>query len=135
MGVGTLGVISWAEQAHTRPIAHAMGVVTFSLYALFFSIATKDERRTVFSLDTFSDKTFNICTGVSVLTLILSTVLGPFQDFLEMTALDVQQWLICTAVALSIIVASEIRKAIRRRRAAGAAPAGPPMPAPTADAS
>jgi len=135
MGVGTLGVISWAEQAHTRPIAHAMGVVTFSLYALFFSIATKDERRTVFSLDTFSDKTFNICTGVSVLTLILSTVLGPFQDFLEMTALDVQQWLICTAVALSIIVASEIRKAIRRRRATGAAPAGPPVPSPTADAS
>jgi P-type Ca2+ transporter type 2C len=63
MGVGTLGVISWAEQAHTRPIAHTMGVVTFSLFALFFSIATKDERRTVFSLDTFSDKTFNIATG------------------------------------------------------------------------
>jgi len=53
-----------------------MGVVTFSLHALFFSIATKDERRTVFSLDTFSDKTFNICTGVSVLTLILSTPWG-----------------------------------------------------------
>ena len=135
MGVGTLGVISWAEQVRTEAIAHTMGVVTFSLYALFFSIATKDERRTVFSLDTFADKTFNICTGVSVLTLILSTVLGPFQDFLEMTALDVQQWLICTAVALSIIVASEIRKAIRRRRATGAAPAGPPVPSPTADAS
>jgi hypothetical protein len=27
MGVGTLGVISWAEQAHTREIAHTMGVV------------------------------------------------------------------------------------------------------------
>jgi Ca2+-transporting ATPase len=26
MGVGTLGVISWAEQAHTREIAHTMGV-------------------------------------------------------------------------------------------------------------
>jgi len=32
-----------------------------------------------------------------------------------MTGLDVQQWLICTAVALSIIVASEIRKAVKRR--------------------
>ena len=115
MGVGTLGVISWAEQAHTRPIAHTMGAVTFSLYALFFSIATRDERRTVFSLDTFSDKTFNIATGVSVLTLILSTVLGPFQKLLKTTALDLRQWLICTGVALTIIVASEIRKAIRRR--------------------
>ena len=52
MGVGTLGVLSWAEQARTLVIAHTMGVVTFSLYTLFFSIATKDERRTAFSLDT-----------------------------------------------------------------------------------
>ena len=115
VGAGTLGVLSWAEQVHTEAIAHTMGVVTFSLYALFFSIATKDERRTVFTLDTFSDKTFNIATGVSVLTLFLATVFGPFQAFLKMTHLDVQQWLICTAVALSIIVAAEIQKAIRRR--------------------
>jgi len=135
MGVGTLGVLTWAEQVRTEAIAHTMGVVTFSLYALFFSMATKDERRTVFSLDTFSDKTFNICTGVSVLTLILSTVLGPFQKFLQMTSLDIQQWLICTAVALSIIVASEIRKAVRRRRAAGAAVARPPVSSPAAGVS
>jgi cation transport ATPase-like protein len=53
----------------------------------------------------------DIATGVSVLTLILATVLGPFQKLLSMTSLDIQQWLICTAVALSIIVVSEIRKA------------------------
>ena len=121
MGAGTLGVLSWAEQNRTPAIAHTMGVVTFSLYALFFSIATKDERRTVFSLDTFSDKTFNIATGVSVLTLILTTVLGPLQQFLETTSLNIQQWAICTGTALSIIVVSEIRKAIRRRAAAAGA--------------
>ena len=119
MGAGTLGVLSWAEQNRAPAIAHTMGVVTFSLFALFFSIATKDERRTAFSLDTFSDKTFNIATGVSVLTLILTTVLGPLQQFLETTSLNIQQWAICTGAALSIIVVSEIRKAIRRR-AAGA---------------
>jgi Ca2+-transporting ATPase len=134
MGVGTLGVLSWAEQVRTEAIAHTMGVVTFSLFALFFSIATKDERRTVFSLDTLSDKTFNIATGVSVLTLILTTVLGPLQKFLKTTSLDIQQWLICTAAALSIIVASEIRTAIRQRRAAETAPAEPPVPPPAAAA-
>ena len=100
-----------------------MGVVTFSLYALFFSIATKDERKTVFSLDTVADKTFNIVTGVSVATLFLATVFGPFEAFLKTTHLDVRQWLICTAVALSIIVASEIRKAIRRRTGHESVPA------------
>jgi Ca2+-transporting ATPase len=115
IGVGTLGVTSWAEQAHTDVIAHTMGVVTFSLYALFFSISAKDERRTVFTLDTFADKTFLIATGASVATLFLATVFGPFQAFLTTTNLDIQQWLICTAVALSIIVVSEIRKAILHR--------------------
>ncbi len=75
-----------------------------------------------FSLDTFSDRTFNLATVASVLTLILATVLGPLQKLLETTSLDVQQWLICICVALSIIVVSEVRKAIRRRTA-GPAPA------------
>jgi Ca2+-transporting ATPase len=91
-----------------------MAVVTFSLYALFFSIVTKDERRTAFSLDTFADNTFLIWTGVSILTLILATVLGPLQTFLKTTSLDGRQWLICTGVALTIVAASEIRKAVRR---------------------
>ena len=110
MGAGTLGVISWAEQAHTQAIAHTMGVVTFSLYALFFSIETRDERRTAFSLDTFSDSKFVIATGVSILTLLLTTVFGPLQAFLKTTSLDVRQWLICLAVALSIVVVSEIQQ-------------------------
>src|SRR5499427_1578074 len=128
MGAGTLGVASWAEQERSAAIAHSMGLVTFSLFSLFFSITTRDEWQTAFSLDTFSDRTFNLATVASVLTLILATVLGPLQKLLETTSLDVQQWLICACVALSIIVVSEIRKAIRRR-AAGPVPAGTESPA------
>jgi Ca2+-transporting ATPase len=115
MGAGTLGVISWAEHAHTRELAHTMGMVTFSLYALLFSFCTRDERRTVFSLDTFGDAKFLIATGVSVVTLLLSTLFGPLQALLATTTLDVRQWLSCLAVALSIVVVSEIGKAVRRR--------------------
>jgi Ca2+-transporting ATPase len=127
MGAGTLGVASWAEQERTAVVAHTMALVTFSLSTLFFSITTRDERRTVFSLDTFSDRTFNIATIASVLTLILATVLGPLQSLLETTSLDVQQWLICICVGLAIVVVSEIRKVIRRRDA-GPAAAGPESP-------
>ena len=56
--VGTLGVISWADQVHGLAIARTMGMVTFALFMLFFSIESKDERDSAFSLDTFSDKTF-----------------------------------------------------------------------------
>jgi Ca2+-transporting ATPase len=125
MAVGTLSVISWAEQAHGLAIARTMGMVTFALFVLFFSIESKDQRDSAFSLDTFSDKMFVITTSGSFVLLILSTVLGIFQTVMKTVRLDVRQWLICTAVALSMVAAAEIRKAVLRQTAAKAIhPAG-----------
>jgi len=115
--VGTLGVVSWAQQADTLTIARTMGVVVFSLLNLFFSIEAKDERESAFSLSTFSDRTFILTAGVSLFLLVMATVLGPFQAILKTTELDVYKWLLCVAVALSIVVVSEIRKAVLRRTA------------------
>jgi Ca2+-transporting ATPase len=95
-----------------------MGVVTFSLASLLFSLATRDESRTVFSLDALSDKTFVRSTALSVLTLILTTVLGPLQAFLGTVALDTGQWLVCVGAALPVLIASEVRVLVRRRRGA-----------------
>ena len=125
MAVGTLSVISWAEQVHGLAIARTMGMVTFALFVLFFSIESKDQRDSAFSLDTFSDKTFVITTSGSFVLLVLSTVLGIFQTVMKTVRLDVRQWLICAAVALSIVAAAEIRKAVLRQTAAKAIhPAG-----------
>jgi len=112
-----------------------MGVVTFSLLNLFFSVEAKDERQSAFSLDIFLDRTFIITTGLSFFLLVICTVLLPFQTILETTTLDVRQWLICTGVALSVIVAAEIRKTVRRRTAPKAATADQSMPRPAATAS
>jgi Ca2+-transporting ATPase len=130
-GAGTLGVISWADHAHGLAIARTMGMVTFALFSLFFSIESKDERDSAFSLDTFSDKTFLITTSGSFVLLILSTVLSIFHTVLKTVQLDVRQWLICTAVALSIVVAAEIRKAMLRQTPVKAIPpAGATAPEP-----
>ena len=118
MTTGSLGVINWADQAHGLAIARTMGMVTFALFLLFFSIESKDERDSAFSLDTFSDKTFRITTGGSFVLLVLSTVLGIFHTVLHTVTLDVLQWLICAAVALSVVVGAEIRKAVLQRTAA-----------------
>lgn len=64
------------------------------------------------NFDMLSDRTFLTATGVSVVVLFLAPVFGPFQAFLKTTNLDIQQWLGCAAIALSIIAASEIRKAM-----------------------
>ena len=118
IGAATLGVITWAESAFDRPVALTMGVVTFSLASLLFSLATRDESRTVFTLDTIADKTLVRSTAASVTVLVLTTVLGPLQAFLETVALDTGQWLICIGAALPVLIASEIRVLVRKRTAA-----------------
>ena len=115
MAIGTLSVVSWAEQAHTLAIARTMGVVVFSLFNLFFSLESRDRRDSVFSLSTFADRTCIVTTGTSLFLLVMATVLAPCHAILKTTALDVDQWLLCAAVALSIIAVTEIRKAFLRQ--------------------
>ena len=119
MGGATLGVITWAEGAFDRTVALTMGVVTFSVASLLFSLSTRDEGRTVFSLDALSDKTFIRSTALSIITLVLTTVLGPLQAFLLTVPLDTGQWLVCIGAALPVLLASELRVLVRRRKAAG----------------
>ena len=118
MAIGTLSLISWADQAHGLAVARTMGMVTFALFLLFFSIESKDDRESAFSPETFSDRTFARTTAVSFVLLVLSTALGIFHTVMKTATLGVPQWLICTAVALSVVVAAEIRKAVLRRTAA-----------------
>ena len=79
MAIGTLSVVSWAEQAHTLAIARTMGVVVFSLFNLFFSFESRDRRDSVFSLSTFADRTCIVTTGASLFLLVMATVLAPCQ--------------------------------------------------------
>ena len=62
--------------------------------------------------------------AAAVFLLVLSTVLGIFHTVMETVTLDVRQWLICTAVALSVVAVAEIRKAVLRRTAAPPGNAG-----------
>jgi hypothetical protein len=66
-------------------------MVTFALLLLFFSIESKDDRESAFSLDTFSDRTFARTTAVSFVLLVLSTVLGIFHTVMKAATLGVPQ--------------------------------------------
>lgn len=122
MALGTLGVAWWAEDEHGIPLGRTMAFTTFALFNFFFSFTARDERRTIFSLETFEDTKFMIASGLSVLAIVLGTELNLFQRFLDTTGLSLEQWLVCIAVALTIVPVSELRKLILRRR-------GEPAPA------
>jgi Ca2+-transporting ATPase len=113
----TLAVIAWASQEFDEVVAHSMGLVTFSMFHLFFSLETADEDRTIFSSQLLENGTLLKASGLSLLTIFLSTTFGPLQRMLDTTELTVQQWALCIVVAFSIVVIAEIRKLFRRRRA------------------
>jgi len=115
MGVATLGVISRATDPHGLIVARTMGLTTFAVTHVLFALCTKDERRTVFYLDTLADKPLLISVGAAGLAIILTTAFAPLQRLLDTAGLNLQEWLICVGVALSIVLVSELRKLLVKR--------------------
>jgi P-type Ca2+ transporter type 2C len=120
MAIATLAVVAGAEHNESEQLARTMGLTTFSLANLFFSFTAKDALRSVFSLDTFNDRTFIITSLLSAAAIILATELGFFQRILDTLPLTGNQWLICIGAASSIIVVSEAWKLVLRRGPAAA---------------
>ena len=116
MAIGTLAVAAGAEHNHGEKLARTMALTTFAIANLVFSFTTRDDRRSVFSLDTFSDRMFVIASLASAVSIILATTFGFLERILDTVELTGNQWLICIGAALPIVVASEIRKFILRRR-------------------
>jgi Ca2+-transporting ATPase len=134
LGVGTLLVIWEANRRYGVDMARTMGLTTFSIFNLFLSFTVRSELQSVFSLDTFDDRRFLTTSGMSVAAIVLATEFGPFQRMLHTSHMNLGQWLVCTLVAASVIVVSELRKVVLRRRAGRAAgqEVGPLVPAPAA---
>ena len=131
MAAITLAVIVWAGNNFGETVAHTMGLVTFSMLHLFFSLETSDEERTLFSSELLENSVLLKTSAVSLLTIFLATTFGPLQRVLDTVELTVDQWAVCIVAGALIIIVAEIRKVFRRRAAATAAvPAGgAPLPA------
>src|SRR4051812_20594344 len=57
LGGTALAVISWADDAHDTAVARTMGMTTFAIANVFLSWVVKDERKSIFDLETFADRT------------------------------------------------------------------------------
>ncbi|GAA2909912.1 ATPase [Actinoplanes cyaneus] len=117
MGAVTLLVLWFAERDKDVDVARTMGLTAFSLMNLLFSFTVRSDVRSVFSQETFGDRRFLITSGMSLAAIVLATELGLFQKILHTVSLDLGQWAICLAAALTVVVPTEIRKAALRRRA------------------
>jgi Ca2+-transporting ATPase len=127
LGGATLGVIGWADDHYgSSAVARTMGLTTFAISNVVFSLTTRDERRSIFSLDVLEDRTFLVCTGGSAAAILFGTELGVFQRILGTVHLDVHQWLVCIVVGLAIVPVSEARRLWLQRRGSSAGPTEEP---------
>jgi Ca2+-transporting ATPase len=115
MAIGTLAVAAGAEHDHGEKLARTMALTTFAIANLVFSFTTRDDRRSVFSLDTFNDRMFLIASLASATSIVLATEFGFLQRILDTVELTGNRWLICIGAALPIVAVSEIRKLLLRR--------------------
>jgi Ca2+-transporting ATPase len=124
LGGSTLGVIGWADNHYgSSAIARTMGMTTFAISNVVFSLATRDERRSIFSLEVLEDRMFLFCTGGSLVAIVLGAELGLMQRVLHTVHLTGHQWLICIVVGLAIVPVSEARRLWLQRRGSSAATA------------
>ena len=94
MGGATLGLIAWADDHYdSSAIARTMGLTSFAFSNVFFAFCTRDEQRSVFSLDVLEDRMFLLCSGGSLAAILLGTELGFLQRILGTVHLDLHQWL------------------------------------------
>ena len=92
-----------------------MALTTFSIANLLFSFTALDERRTVFSMESFSDRKFLAFSGFSIAAIVLGTEMDVFNRFLQTTGLTRAQWGVCLIVPFGVVLLSEAWKWYLRR--------------------
>ena len=118
MAAITVGIAWWGDDHHDAAVARTMALTTFSIANLVFSFTALDETRTVFSLETVSDRKFLMICGLSALAIVLGTELGMLNRFLQTTPLSRGEWGVCLLLPLTVVAASELWKLFLRRREA-----------------
>ncbi|MCY7301279.1 MAG: cation transporting ATPase C-terminal domain-containing protein, partial [Ilumatobacteraceae bacterium] len=119
MAIGTLAVLEWAPgealRAGTATVAATMAFNTFVLFQFFNILNARHDTRTVFHRDTLGNRwLWWSLLGVGVLQVGVTHV-GPMQRLFDTTSISLTQWLICAAIASSVLWVEEARKFIVRR--------------------
>ena len=120
MAIGTLLVLQLAPggavEAGTPSIAGTMAFHTFVLFQFFNILSSRHDTRSVFHRDTLRNRWLWIAlAGVLILQVAVSH-LGAVARLFDTTGISARQWLLCAAVATSVLIVEEARKAVVRSR-------------------
>ncbi|MFZ3453642.1 cation-translocating P-type ATPase [Arthrobacter sp. 7Tela_A1] len=108
------------SEAPGEDFATTMAFTTFVFFQVFNLLNVRSETSSVFSLQTFTNRSIWLALGAVVVLQVLVVQVGVLENLFDTSPLTADQWLLCIGTAASIIVVSEASKAaaaIRRRRA------------------
>ena len=118
VGLLTAIVTVYLEAAFEGPgdkVAATMGFVVFSLLLIVLALSARSETASAFNRDIFQSSQQLLLYGFALLMVILPTRLGFLQDFLGLTELASEQWLICIVVAVAVLLVDDVIKFFMRR--------------------
>ena len=122
MAVGTILVLALAPGAEpkvgTATIAGTMAFNTFVLFQFFNILNVRSERDSVFSRYTLGNGRLWSALGVVIALQVGVTHWGPLQDLFDTASINFKQWVVCIAVASSVLWLEELRKVLVRSRSA-----------------
>ena len=118
MAIGTLAVFVWAPgpeaEAGVASVAATMGFNTFVLFQFFNILNVRSEDRSVFGRHTFTNKALWLSLAAVIALQVAVTHVSFMQSLFDTTHISNEQWLVCIAVASSIVWVEELRKLIHR---------------------
>jgi Ca2+-transporting ATPase len=121
MAIGTLAVLAWAPGpdpvAGEATVAGTMAFNTFVLFQFFNILNVRSDQSTVLRRSTFTNGRLWSALGVVLTLQVGVTHVGVLQRLFDTTGISAGQWLVCVGIASTILLAEELRKAVRRRSA------------------
>ncbi|MFM7686325.1 MAG: cation-translocating P-type ATPase [Actinomycetota bacterium] len=119
MALGTLAVLEWGPgdpmRAGIATEAGTMAFNTFVLFQFFNILNSRHDTLSVFRRSTLSNRWLWIALAGVVLLQVGVTHVGFLQSLFDTTDISALEWLVCIAVASTVLWAEEIRKYIVRK--------------------
>ncbi len=111
MAAGTVYIFSQYTGVGAA-IASTMTLTTLAAYQWFHAWNCRSRSLSLTKLSLFGNMPLVYATGIVIVLQLVSMYTPIFQKLLHTTPLTLSQWLLCIAIASSVIVADEARKLI-----------------------
>jgi P-type Ca2+ transporter type 2C len=114
IAIGTL-VLEAAFEPTDKALAATMGFVVFGLFNIALGLSARSETGTVFNRANLAERRQLTLYGLALLLILLPVEFGIGARMLGTTDLNLNQWLLCIAVAIVMLLIDEVIKFFMRR--------------------